>query len=374
MSYLILLPWLRIGGTYRLGEFELGTLQVEEPERFDIDPELLRDALDPFRVNRELPIKKFTYVCKGDQLLNNYSEAELDKFSLFHEILVISGLANRQFFNPFLYCNTDQFDYYIRNLNDEDNFVTISGRRRDGNTQNFISDEALIVVRQPHIPSKPIPFQLNQNLIHSLIEASQELRDRDWGKIYNSILSFNRSNTDNAKISQVQEIILMRSAFEQLISDRNLTDDFETLLSGYVDLKSIGEYPDLFQRESDEEVEEESSISSVWMDEFTRIRNIVAHGHDISDRNFRWPLREHLLLGSFIYPVILKTKLREHGICELTDYDMIYFRAFEELCTKRHLIDYGDEIYEPGFRFPWNEIWGQYFFEYQWNRMVGNSD
>lgn len=374
MSYLILLPWLNLGNHIQLEEFEVGTLRIEESDRFNVDPELVRNAVEPFKINREKSITEFTYIIKDDQLLKAYSEAEINKFSLLHEILVMSGLANRQFFNPFLYCNTDQFDYYIRNLKEDNNFVTISGRRRDGNTKNFVFDEALIVDRQSHIPSNNVPFRLNQNLINSLIQASKELSDRNWGKIYNSILSFNRSNTDNSKISQVQEIILMRSAFEQLLSEGNLTDDFEALIAGCVELKSISDYPNLFQRDCDEEIEEERSISSVWIDEFTRIRNIVAHGHDITDRNFRWPVREHLLLASFIYPTVLKRKLQDHRVYELTDYDIIRFRAFEELCTVQHLIEHEEEVFEIGQDFPWNEILRRYRFDVFWDRMVRNHD
>ncbi|MEX0596092.1 MAG: hypothetical protein WD512_06280, partial [Candidatus Paceibacterota bacterium] len=333
----------------------------QEDDMRNEDREVLTKAVEPFRIVRERSLRSFVLVeLQDNDYLRNYSEDEIERFKFFNNLLTMSCLSNRMFFQPMIgYINSDTLDYFIRRYSPERNFQTVYGRKRDGHIMSINTERSEIIKRPVHV-SSTLPYEPDITLLNSIITAKNELRNRYWYKIYNSILNFISGNTDNIKISPTQEIIFLRSSFELLLSERNLQSDFMDVIDEFTELILIEEFPELLERPGNLEIRPEMPISEAWIKEFIALRDYLAHGNSLSRFEARWSLYEHLLLASFIYPVILKWFLQEHEQYTLSNRDIARFKAFEHLLSVQHFVDFTEQENEEDFEYPWNRIFGRY--------------
>lgn len=360
MGYIIIIPWLTLREPIDVGNFRYVPVDLDYHEMPNEDREILEKAVEPFHVVRKRSIKRFTLIEFNDGYLNDYSSDEIELFKFIHELFKVSCLSNRMFFQSTgMYINCDKLDYYIRRHNKGYNFQTLYGRRRDGNIMS-ISTERSEYIKSPINISRMVPYRPDIELLNSLMDAKENITDRNWYKIYNSVLNFNAGNTDNAKVSPTQEVIHIRSAFELLLSERELSDDFISIIDEFTDYKNIEGFPEFMEREGNLNIDEKMPLSQAWIEEFICVRDQLAHGNSLSKFESRWPLNEHLLLSSFIYPSVLKWFLQKQEQYKLTRVDIARFKAFEELASVIHLRDYSDEDTEEGFEYPWNNIYGRY--------------
>lgn len=375
MSYIIILPWLNIREPIEVGPFRYVPVNLQIEAMKDEDREILTQAVEPFRIVRERSLTSFVLVeLEGETYLNNYSEDEIEQFKFFNNLLTMSCLSNRMFFQPMIgYINSDTLDYFIRRHSPDRNFQTVYGRKRDGHIKSINTERSEIIKRPVHVSSK-LPYKPDIMLLNSLITAKDELRNRFWYKVYNSILNFTSGNTDNIKISPTQEIIFLRSSFEQLLSERTLHSDFTDVIEEFTELILLEEFPEVIDRPANLEITPEMPISEAWIREFIALRDYLAHGNSLSSFETRWSLHEHLLLASFIYPVILKWFLQEHNQYTLSKRDIARFKAFEQLLSVQHFVDYTDQENEEDFEYPWNNIFGKYLQRAAIEEHIRNND
>ncbi|MEX0771383.1 MAG: hypothetical protein WD035_11645 [Balneolaceae bacterium] len=361
MSNIIILPWLNIREPIEVGPFRYVPVDLQYDAMEYEDREILTQAVEPFRIVRERSLRSFVLVeLQGETYLRSYSEDEIERFKFFNNLLTISCLSNRMFFQPMGgYINSDTLEYYIRRYSPERNFQTVYGRKRDGHIMSINTERSEIIKKPVHV-SRILPYVPDITLLNSLIAAKDELRDRYWYKIYNSILNFISGNTDNIKISPTQEIISLRSSFELLLSERNLQSDFSDVIVEFTELRLLEEFPEILERPGRLEITPEVPICEAWIREFIALRDHLAHGNSLSLIETRWSLHEHLLLASFINPVILKWFLQEHGQYTLNNRDIARFKAFEQLAGVQHFVDYLERENEEGFEYPWNTIFSRY--------------
>ena len=97
----------------------------------------------------------------------------------------------------------------------------------------------------------------------------------------------------------------------------------------------------------------EKTILEVWIRDLFRQRSAAAHGKFAADHHLIWSVREHLLLGAFAFPLLVKLRLASAGHYTLTDRDRTDIEVFERLICANHF-QLWDDGQVPGY--PWNEI------------------
>lgn len=285
-------------------------------------------------------------VLRNREVIDDLTQEDRDELFLFSEIVAFAGLARREFFGfGFNYVNRDLFTFIIQSFEAVPGAVCVETRRRDGKTRNLVTPEAYKVHRPFHVPDSVCPVRVDTALIEALLQS----RDTDkWPCYQEAIFDFTRANTDNDQIAEQMELILLNGAFERLFGlrggkEHQLVDRIASTFrpSARVDPSSCSR----IRRE------ERGSLTEIWIRDLYRLRGNLAHGRGKSTYPSMWDIREHLLLGSYVFPLLVKLLLQHDGLYELTKDDSFGIDAFERLASARLFAEP-----EGGKPWPWSEI------------------
>jgi hypothetical protein len=188
-------------------------------------------------------------------------------------------------------------------------------------------------------------LSLDPSLINPLLKASAST---DFEKYELAIFNFNNANTDSDLVSPFIEMVLTCSAFERLYKIENSKES--SLAKMFLgDLYFQGEQKNPPKRE-------------VWIRDFYQSRNQFAHGKKMVLKKSIWSIQEHLLLGAFIFPIIVKINLQQDGLCTLDDDDKYRIYFFD------HLIKCSNLFREINYESKWNRIRFQTGLKWIWDR------
>jgi hypothetical protein len=231
-------------------------------------------------------------------------------------VVAFGGLAAREFccFAQGRYCNAADFSFIIQGFRDEPNGTFFDVRRRDGYTSVRVTADAYQVLAPPQ-RSFHRPIRLDLSLMEALISA----RGRPlWDRIYDAIGPFSRANSDSADIAEQTEVVEMVGAFEKALG-----------VWGSDDLKR--EFADHFRPTTDISPRDAPripparrngpSVRRLWIDDLYNLRNAHAHGSQIPPTDLVWDRTEHLLLGAYAFPLLVKSLLGEERLYALTEDD-----------------------------------------------------
>jgi len=333
MSMVAFFPWLKIKRDFDLGDIELkifkvsGQQEVTENGRQIIYDKVIKHYLD----SSNNLIEKCTIVLKKNKnILEDIDENERDFLFSFAEILAFSGLSKREFFGfGFGYCNRDNFSFVIQSFTKDSDGVTIVTRRRDGSTKNFISGDAYKVTMPFNITSNEVEIDIN--LAKALLQLPKKSPDI-WPRFSDAIFFFNRANTDSDQITEHQEIVMTISAFERLLDCRGGSE--KELVKKFLKVFTTEDCLDFSQskrlKNSGFKVNDKT-LKEIWLRDFFRIRGEYAHGKRSSKRPIIWLPYEHLLLGAYVFPLLLKILLSKYGFYKLIEDDIDDINLFEQL-------------------------------------------
>ena len=353
MSMLAFFPWMRIRGDLPLEEFELIPFERElQPWGADTVRQRVSDeVLAPYYSGKDA-IRGATLVkFKGADLSKDLEEGERASLFVLAELLATSGLAARQFFEAVSpYCNRDNFRLYIQGFKGDNGGSAITSRRRDGGMTQFWSSDYFRVQKPEHVDLREtMPTPLDLGFLTALL-GSREISD--WEGFYEAILGFNLANTDSPEVSEHAEAVLLVGAFERLYrcdhgKESDLAERFsiEFTPTETMPVSALPRCADRFKKAS--------SIREMWIRDFFRLRGDLAHGRAKSQYPSCWGLRDHLLFGSFAFPLALKIQLESHGRYSLTDEDRLRIDMFEEQTCHDH---FGKPTESGGQEHPWTVV------------------
>lgn len=362
MSMLAFFPWLRLKEQLQAGEFELIPYKRgQAPGGVGTGLQRSLDSVTaPYRAGGDRSIDKATLVRinQGD-LTRDLSEDERSALFVLSELLSVAGLSRREFFKvaSIGYQNRDNFRIIIQSFAEAAGGASITSRRRDGFTTNYWSGDSYRVQKPEHVHINSIN-RIDEPLLQSLLQA----RDSDdWERFYESILSFNLANTDNTEIAEQVELILLSGALERLFDCRSgkeedLAERFITALSPSEERSPVS-CKRLSAPEAASRFKRSSSLRDMWVRDLFRLRGNIAHGKIESRYRPVWTLREHLLLGSFVYPLVLKLELVKSGLYEVSEEDQELVDLFEAL-TCEELFASGSDPNDPN-SYPWRQVFQQ---------------
>lgn len=325
MSMLAFFPWLRIVNRVEIKNIILEPFVATEGngnDSFTVCSKILSSYVD----KNGQSIKEATLVTlKGQTSLKDYSEDEMEYLFSIADIISFSGLSKREYFN-FGYFNSSDFMFIIQGFKNDLCGITVVSRKRDGQKLNYIPLDDYTVQVSDNVSHKII--DLDTNLISALLDAQDNLGDK-WLEYADAIFSFNRANTDDVKVPESQEVIMVASSFQRILDAGHKEDE---LANKFLSVFDVGEDFDISTsgRMKKSKIKY-GTLRELWVRDFYRLRNDFAHGHRKNKKQKIWDAREHLLLGAYIFPLILKLRLQNDKFYTLKDEDRFDINVFEAL-------------------------------------------
>lgn len=349
MPTLAFFPWLNVKDDVTVGGFKL--IKYQRGQKPGGSEQVIIDSvLKPYLVTTARSIQAATLLTKeGGGMIDDISETEHGKLFTFSELVAFTTLAERRFFNNFQYTNRDAAALVIQMFKADEpgGSVVIFSRRRDGHVKALVSSGAYKILKSHHIDIAVPGIELNQSLLRALTDLQTRSEFRE---VYEAILSFNRGNTDSDFSPQEMEAINIVSSFERLLG---CYGDAAAKRFGQV-WNPAAPVPANMCRRIQPEKLSEKNIAQVWLADFIGYRNKFSHGVMDNPQNPIWTLQEHLLLGSFVFPLLVKIFLKSYRVYELSDRDKLTINMFESAVCHPNLM--GPPSDENGMVYPWNEL------------------
>lgn len=355
MSALFFFPWTRLNEDITVGGFSLvrysrGNLPLGSGTE---EQEMIDDVLKPYLEGPGQPIIQATLLRTNKRrLFEELNDEERADVFIFAELLSLSGLSQRTFFQQIGgYWNRDHFRLIGQKF-DRSSGSCITIRRRDGMTQQFWSEDEYVFHKPEHVLLDTL-IKLDKPFLESLLKA-QELSI--WTDVYESILNYNLANTDSAAVTEHTEVVLMVSAFERVLKcDHGKEDDLANKFSkvfapsNEIALDSCAW---LATDQMRDRFRKSGYVRDMWIRDFFRLRGNMAHGKVTSRSPQVWPPPVHLLLGSFAFPLLLKAILQQNKIYELSQNDQFWIDTFESLACANIF----NSNHKRGDEYAWNII------------------
>lgn len=360
MSMLVFLPWAETHEQLAVGAYTLVPYKRGEKPGGEQQPEIDL-ILSPYLASGR-PVSAALLIRVGNHgLLDDLSDDERSELFSFGELLAFAGLACREHFGHFDYVNRDTFSMIIQSFTASSGGVAVQARRRDGSTLNYIKRDQYKVPKPEHVTHNG-PVKIAADLLESLLKA----RDMDsWHLFHEAIFSYSRGNTDSDAVTEQAETVMMVGAFERLLDCRhgNENELAQRFSSEWKAARSV--VPETCERIP--ERDRSRTIREGWIRDFFRYRNHLSHGRRASAVPQIWTLEEHLLLGAYAFPLLVKQMLAASDLYKLSDNDQIDIDVFEKLACCR--IFERLEEHDGRDSWPWTKIRG----EERWDRAVENA-
>jgi hypothetical protein len=255
--------------------------------------------------------------------------------------LCLAALAEREYCRlGGQYVNSSAFSLVVQRFTEPVDDIVYSARRRDGETTWAGYKHGKVVFSMPvecHQISSPA--RVDQAFAQALDQA--EARGSPMARrLLPAVTFFNMANTDSVTVLREAEIILTGAAFEQLLdadSARSLQCKVGTLLSAHGSVtvtSALSKRPGIAIDKRYERAQRQWFVHRKWVEELHQLRSAVVHGQDLQARAWGWTLSEHLMMGAFVFPLLVKVCLAEHGHYRLTQRDEAWCKAVDEILVQ----------------------------------------
>jgi hypothetical protein len=340
------MPWATVQEPTRFGEFEI--MPFESAATAGAVPDELIEAIGAiFRAHgyeQQVDWERRPIV----RALTSGFVDDLDadtrrEYFAFRTRLAFAGLAKRQFFGH-RYCNGDNLQLVIQAFTpDHAGGAAIRRRRRDGYGVNIVAAGKLHIPRPAHVS---IGCELGQDLDASLLTALEALSTDAgpiWPRVADAIELCVRGNTDSPDVSPHNELTDLVGAFGRLADawePEKIVKAFVGLLpqppvaTGPFAPPPLSPGPKWQDARIQELVQKHGSLRGAWLTDAYILRSQYSHGRLQSPYASGWSTDEHLLLGAFIFPLVVKALLvREHQYVWAPE-DRLRDRAVDTLLTQ----------------------------------------
>jgi hypothetical protein len=350
-SLVAFLPWVKLRSpvtvqnvTYR--PFEVGATNEDEPLRGLTGP--LTKILSSYVDFLDRPVRGCAVVVKADREPPwNLVREDFEEVQWSTSLLFLATSAQNEYFQQLRhYVNRAMFDIYWQGFTEPTEFITLSARRRDGELLIGGYKHGQVKFTVPIQADSREPIALDLGFLEAL-QAAEAAGSSTIRRLRAALSFFSLASTDSEVMLPEAEVVLMASAFEQLLEGygaRNLGQKFADLFNSFGTvtvtqaLSSRGGIvvdPDYASKQ------EAWFIHRKWIEELYHLRNAFAHGTSPSARSWGWLRPEHLVIAAFSFPLTVKLCLKQEGHYTLTRGDKVRCRALDLLLAATDWRDYG---------------------------------
>lgn len=269
------------------------------------------------------------------------------------EALGFAGLAGRSLFGGhFGYCCFHNFTLVVQRYQTghADRFA-YTMRRRDGGAQYIWSSDEFAFQRPLHVDTTLRAPPIDGDLVQMLMD---ETLPAHWSE---AVAEYNRANTDSIDVPIHVEMIMMKSAFEQIFRIGPTWQHFKRALDST--LASLPESIPSVSGPLDERwrlaYPKTTRLIHAWAREFCARRGMAAHGGKGGD-HFVWSEAAHLAFASVLFPLVLKKLATDVGRYTISLDDIDRLTRIDEYIAHDPMSYREDHEDEYGSKHPWLEI------------------
>lgn len=332
MSLLAFLPWCRVDKKYAIDGIAVFPYKRHEPmENVDeIGHCKINTILGTYKDITGKPVRNAALVgYLSKSLTRDLNDDEINTVKDSVTLACFCGLAKREYFNQLGdYCNSDCFTLYFQRF-DKGHFIALTPRRLELQPLSSweIEDISITVPVNCHLIEQ---VTLDESLLNALVGYRNKTGGDEWGLWQNAISCFNQANTDNDSIRYQVEWVLLCSAFEHILHAKPEAKDVAAKFASII-VPADTRLAIHSNRRSDKWGSNNQPLRYEWMREFYRIRGDFAHGKLNTQQPAMWSPREHIVLASIVFPLVVKCFLNNNGLYKLTKADSSQINAFEKL-------------------------------------------
>jgi hypothetical protein len=297
------------------------------------------------------------WVADGEK--STISQEEISKRMKFGQWLILAGLSERRYGSHMRYCNSDGLTLMGQHYaSGQAGAVSFDTRRRDGVSKRVLSATyGRPYFLRPINVSDPLVVEFDIPLLKALMNINDvDLENR----IYDSVVMFNRANTDASEVPDHAEMVMLRAAFETLLNTSHETSDlvakinthFATALAAPIWSNGTFIKEIWLARWTNTKQRKIKRPLDAWIHDFCNARNNSAHGSASGSKYppSIWSIRNHLMFASWLFPLMVKGVVAEHGVYTLSDEDKDCRSDFEQF--------FAEDISKPNAdsSLPWNVV------------------
>jgi hypothetical protein len=378
MGTVSFMPWTTVNEPVQVGSFTMLPVILDESGKRECNPVTAwsdppPEVLEILRVYRNHPnmktgseasngiISSATIVqFGGRQVTDDLTDENIENLFSLREAFTFCGLAERKFFAHRGYCNRDSFTMIGQRFAPGVKGVSLVSRRLDGSTQTYWPLEDVEFRKEAHIHELR-NYQPDGKLAGLVLNAMMNEE-----QLALAITHFNGANTDRPNENVASDLIGLVSAYQQLLGAggkcetlRSKFSDFMSCVPTYSEPPTRASLGQWLQRQK-----YQSSVREAWIFDLCTSRGNVAHGNRPSAYKAAvWSLQEHLLLGSYLFPLLVKLKLCKAQMRPLTEDEKRDLALFDVMCGSENLMDGLDKMHGVPRTYRWNKVRTQARFD-----------
>ena len=350
---LAFLPWLRLRTPVVEGPFQLFPQGVGDVlpagVASTVAPETMAKVLGQYRDSANVPLRVVPVLqYDGRPLGADFDETDRDAIFRFGQHLAVSGMSDRRFIGGFPddYTASGHYQVIIQAFPDPyTGSINTTHRRKGGHANVFMGQGDVHFVRPAHLVSQGEPT-LNLRLLTAL-QAFQSLPKGVHEHVEASVTQFLLANSDSPDVSLEAESIATYAALERVSDSSQKLVDIQAKLPAILALADGSPWTARLRDELELPAGTERSVLHAWLQQIYALRGNVAHGKPAHWAPQQWSQQEHLIAGAFVYPLVLKCRLAQHGLYSLNEEDVARTLGLEKLLGDRPFFEVPPKTAEP---------------------------
>jgi hypothetical protein len=339
MSMLVFFPWLKLRAPVQVGRFYAFPHCPGEalPHNItsSVSAKAIQSVFSQYRQNFHTVVSSLTVIQFDRRPLGDvYDSSDRDAIYRFGKYLAATGLSDRRFLGGISddYTATGHYQLIIQSFDEPYcGSVNVTHRRKGGHTNVHMGQTDVHFVLPAHLVEQGTP-NINIPLLTAL-QATEFLPKAIREHVDASISQFLLSNSDSPDVSPDVEIAAAYSALERLVDVDAIASIKKKLLALLRIYDTIPAAASL--RKELPNFDSARPEFQRWIGQLYNVRGRLAHGKTADGYNSDWSTFEHGVAAAFVYPLVLKAVLIDHGLMQPTIEDVAHVVGLEGLLGKR---------------------------------------
>ncbi len=340
---LALLPWLKLGDDLKLGTYHFLRWPRDGSEIAIEFRESINSICNMYKyISGETEQPQTIMIDTSKALFCRLDEKERQQYVEAITLLTMALIGENQYFHHGNYVNSSMTEIHFQNFSLGEDGVAFTSRKRDGNSSDMGYTFDKIIISTPtacriHTGCNSISDKWLKSL-ETVLSRSTPL-DR---LIIEASSLFTQANTDSPSVLSSTEVITLANAFERLLEAEGrlkISEKLSSLLSSWQNIKVKDSNllkvkkvtaSTIYQGKGYEDIEQ-WWLLRLWMLENYILRCDYVHGNDVDSKIWIWHPQQHMLLGSHIFPLLVKVLLVNETRYELNKEDRRKLHAIDNL-------------------------------------------
>ncbi len=339
----VLMPWLKLDEDLKLGKYRFLRWPRNDSEidtKFNTAIDSIFSMYKYLSGEVESPIT--IMIDTSRECFCRLNEEERELYIEAVTLLTVALMGENQYFHHGNYVNSSMTEVHFQNFSLGEDWVAFTSRKRDGSTTDmgYRFDEVTITTPTA-CRTRSGCSSISSTWLNSLGSVLSKSTQLDRLIIEASNL-FYQANTDSPSVLTSTEVVALANAFDRLFPNHDGRYKLASKLSSVLDawqaiivknskrLETKGvEAPKIYTRYKEDI--KDWKIIRFWMFELYVLRSDYVHGNDLNRHKWGWAANEHLLLGAYVFPLLVKVLLANERRYKLSDEDKSKIFAIDAL-------------------------------------------